>query len=91
MNPPQIRMHLPAHRRRSLSLQTERLAAERAYDTHIAAYVRYLREEANAAGYTLETDQQDGEDSFSYADVEAGGRAAHAWLHRLPDLWNWIP
>lgn len=91
MNQPQILMHLPAHRRRSLSLQTEHPAAEQAYDANIRAYIDYLREEATAAGYTLATDHRESEESFSYQSGAADKRAAHDWLHGLPDLWNWIP
>lgn len=91
MEEPQIRLHLPAHRRRTLQLQTDQPAAEAAYDRHIGAYVRYLREEAVAAGYTLEADSQDAPEAFSDPHGREGTGAAHDWLHTLPDLWNWIP
>lgn len=91
MSTAEILVHLPAHRRRALELQSDQAEAKRAYDTHIGAYLAYLREEAAKAGYRLESDQQDRDSAFSYTGDRGGKKAAHDWLETLPDLWNWIP
>lgn len=86
-----ITIHLSVHRHRALSLQTDHAEAEAAYDRHIPGYLDYLREEATAAGFGLVSSPQDGDEAFVYHGTESERKAAHEWLHTLPDLWNWIP
>lgn len=87
----EIHVHLPAHRRRALELQTDHAEAERAYDTHIGAYLEYLQQEAEKAGYRLSRDTTERDGVFSYLGDHEGKKAAHDWLQTVPDLWNWIP
>jgi hypothetical protein len=87
-----ITIHLPAYRQRALRLQSDPHEAEPVYDGNIGDYIRYLKDEATKAGYTLVTDESDQGHAYS---MEAGDhdakKAAHDWLDTLPDIWNWIP
>lgn len=87
-----ITIHLPSHRRKSLKLQEPHPDAAEAYDANIGAYIRYLQDEAQRAGFTVDTDQRDLDQVYSIdEDDHESKKAAHDWLHSLPDIWNWIP
>ncbi|MCX7178734.1 MAG: hypothetical protein NTX56_08175 [Proteobacteria bacterium] len=86
-----IVIHLMSHRRRALELQSDAREAEVAYDDNISAYIEFLREEAAGAGYSLTADDRDHSTATSYHGDASTQKAAHDWLHTLPDIWNWIP
>ncbi len=87
-----IIIHLPGHRERALQLQTDLFEAEPAYDANIGAYLKFLKDEAAQAGYTLETDNSPLDAAYSIdAQDHDRKKAAHDWLATQPDLWNWIP
>ena len=87
-----ITLHLPYHRERTLSLQTEAHAAALAYDANISDYVRFLQSEAQKSGLELVADHGTQQSVYSInAPSREEKMAAHGWLERQPDLWNWIP
>lgn len=86
-----ITIHLPSHRRKSLKVQEASIDAVAAYDGNIGAYIRYLQDEADRAGFRIETDQRELDQVYTIHENGRDKKAAHDWLHTLPDLWNWIP
>jgi hypothetical protein len=85
-------LHVPAHRRRALQIERDTAEAEQAYDEQIGAYVDFLRDEAEKAGYALVTDPRDADTPFGIEAPDGNAkRAVHDWLERQPDLWNWMP
>jgi hypothetical protein len=87
-----ITMHLPAHKRQALRMQTDKRWAELAYDEQIPEYIRYLQREAQPRGFRIQTDDRDWDvvlsvDERSHDDK----KAAYEWLQTLPDIWNWMP
>jgi len=87
-----IVIHLPTHRDTALKLQGPGRDIEAAYDRNIGAYVGYLQQEAQRAGFSVATDQRAYGPVFSIDELgHEQKKAAHAWFETLPDIWNWMP
>ena len=87
-----ITIHLPTHRRDSLKAYGEspRRVGE-VYDQHIGRYMEFVRQQAAMQGFRLRTDRQDVEAAYTIDELSHDDKkAAHEWLHGLPDLWEWI-
>lgn len=86
-----ITIHLPTHRRASLKPVGNTQQASEAYDSHIGRYVEFLKTQARESGFRVETDHHDLDPVFSIEERDREQKkAAHAWLHRQPDVWEWI-
>ncbi len=87
-----ITIHLPSHRRKSLKTEGDTQEAAAAYDSNIGAYIRFLQSEASKQKHALNTDERNMDDAYSISATDHSTKtAAHDWLDRQPDLWNWIP
>ena len=84
-------LHLPQHRKAALQVENDTPEARAAYDSGIGAYVRFLQEQARAAGFTLNTDTRDHPVPFSIDEQDhIAKQDAHAWLQAQPGIWDWI-
>ncbi|WP_028008912.1 hypothetical protein [Solimonas flava] len=88
----QIIVHLPSHRRTALKIEGDTREAEETYDGQIGAYLEFLKREALAAGFQIETDERDWGPIFTIDELDHDAKkAAHDWLNTQPDFWNWLP
>lgn len=87
-----ITIHLPTHKRESLKAYGDNWRAiDEAYEGNIGHYVDFLRRQGRELGFQVRTDQKDVDPVFTIDERDRQQKkAAHDWLERVPDLWEWI-
>lgn len=89
-----IRIHLHNHRQRALQIEGSDRDAPSVYDANIAAYLQFLKDQAQPLGFAIVSDGANSANGAIFEIIEAdhaSKKAAHDWLESQPDIWNWIP